>query len=156
MRGHLPILDTLVDFKCWHIKDPPSWLPVHHTHKLKSNIFTTAVTVVQHDSLKTQYGLMNLSKWAPWPFGWVGGGCRKKGPSVFHAAELNGSHHYHKTHTDTHNPIWKHSPECWSQGSAHARPTEGSPCDQPGAFHHPPASSGLWCQTLCTFTQTWQ
>lgn len=53
MRGHLPILATLVDFKCWHIKDPPSWLPVHHTHKLKSNIFTTAVTVVQHDSLKT-------------------------------------------------------------------------------------------------------
>lgn len=79
---------------------------------------------VQHESLKTQHGLMDLSNRAPWPFGWVG--VWAGWPCCFQGTWTTTKH--------IPNPIGKHSSQ--SQGSAHARPAEGTPLINQGAPHY--------------------
>lgn len=77
--------------------------------QIEKDIFTAVVMAVQHDSSKTQHRLMDLSKQAPWPFGWVRGWGAGEGRFCFHAAELSEPRQSQNTHTPY--SIGKHSPE---------------------------------------------
>lgn len=88
-----------------HQKIPLVGSPCSIRRNSRKKKFTPVVLVVQHESLETQHRLMDLSKGARWPFGWMRGWV---GWSCCFHAELSEPE---KSTKHTPSPIGKHSPE---------------------------------------------
>lgn len=80
---------------------------------------------------ENKHGLMDLSKQAPWPFGWVGGGGQETGPICFRDGEVDEPQRLQNTHS---RPNME--PQAAIKGVCPHQACYGDPSNQPPTPPH--------------------